>query len=43
MRRHWQAKAFRNINVNRAELRKARKALIAAEAAMLAFTPALAA
>ncbi len=43
MRRHWQAKAFRAINAHRAELRAARKALVAAEAAMLAFAPAVAA
>ena len=41
MRRHWQAKAFRAINAHRAELRAARKALVAAEAAMLAFAPAM--
>ena len=43
MRRHWQAKAFRAINVHRAQLRAARKALVAAEAAMLAFAPVVAA
>jgi hypothetical protein len=43
MRRHWQAKAFRNINSTRVSLRAARKALIVAEAAMLAFAPAVAA
>ena len=43
MRRHWQAKAFRAINLHRAELRAARKALVAAEAAMLAFAPVVAA
>ena len=43
MRRHWQAKAFRAINLHRAELRAARKALVAAEAAMLEFAPAVAA
>ena len=37
MRRHWQAKAFRKINAVRGQLRAARKALTAAEAAMLAF------
>ena len=35
MRLHWQAKAFRQINQTRAELRAARKALVAAEAALL--------
>ena len=43
MRRHWQGKAFRAINTHRAQLRAARKALIAAETAMLAFAPAVAA
>ncbi len=42
MRRHWQAKAFRQINSARKQLCAARKALIAAETAMLAFAPALA-
>ena len=37
MRRHWQAKAFRQINVARSQLRAARKGLVAAEAAMLQF------
>ena len=41
MRRHWQAKAFRSINAHRADLRQARKALLVAEAAMLAFAPAV--
>ncbi len=40
MRRHWQAQAFRQINTARAQLRAARKALVAAEAAMLAFVVA---
>lgn len=43
MRRHWQSKAFRNINSTRGSLRAARKALVAAEAAMLTFAPAVAA
>ena len=43
MRRHWQSKAFRGINTARAGLRKARKALIAAETAMLQLTLLLAA
>ncbi len=43
MRRHWQAQAFRHVNTHRAELRRARKALVAAEAAMLAFAPRVAA
>ena len=42
MRRHWQAKAFRQINSARAQLRAARKALVAAEAAMLQFALPLA-
>ena len=37
MRRHWQAKALRQINSARAQLRAARKGLVAAEAAMLQF------
>ncbi len=40
MRRYWQANAFRQINSARAHLRAARKALVAAEVAMLAFAPA---
>ena len=40
MRRHWQAKALRQINAARAQLRAARKALVAAEAAMLQFAVA---
>ena len=40
MKRHWQAQAFRQINSARAQLRAARKALIAAEAAMLQFAVA---
>ena len=40
MRRHWQAQAFRQINAARAQLRAARKALVAAEAAMLQFAVA---
>ncbi len=43
MKRHWQAQAFRQINAARAQLRTARKALVAAETAMLAFVPAVAA
>ena len=43
MRRHWQATAFRSINSARAQLRQARKALIAAEAAMLQLSLPLAA
>ena len=43
MRRHWQANAFRQINSARAQLRAARKALAAAEAAMLFFASKLAA
>ena len=43
MRRYWQAKAFRAINTHRAQLRAARRALVAAETAMLAFVPAVAA
>ncbi len=43
MRRHWQAKAFRQINVARAQLRAARKALAAAETAMLTFAHVVAA
>ena len=43
MKRHWQAQAFRQINTTRAQLRAARKALVAAETAMLAFAPAVAA
>ena len=39
MRRHWQAQAFRQINSARAQLRAARKALVVAETAMLAFAP----
>ena len=42
MRRHWQSKAFRQVNSARAQLRAARKALVAAEAAMLQFTLPLA-
>jgi hypothetical protein len=43
MRRFWQAKAFRDINSARAEIRAARKALAVAQVAMLQFAPALAA
>ncbi len=43
MRRYHQAQAFRHINTHRAELRRARKALAAAEAAMLTFAPQVAA
>jgi hypothetical protein len=43
MRRHWQSKAFSSINGTRTDLRAARKALVVAEAAMLAFAPAVAA
>ena len=43
MKRHWQAQAFRQINSARAQLRGARKALVAAEMAMLAFAPVVAA
>lgn len=43
MRRFWQAKAFRDINSARAQLRAARKALAVAQIAMLQFAPALAA
>ena len=39
MRRFHQAQAFRQINMARAQLRAARKALLAAELAMLAFAP----
>ena len=40
MKRHWQAKAFRQINVARAQLRAAHKALVVAEAVMLQFAVA---
>ncbi len=42
MRRHWQAKGFWRINSSRTQLRAARKALVAAEAAMLQFALPLA-
>ena len=43
MKRHWQSKSMQSLNSARAQLRAARKDLVVAEAAMLAFAPAVAA